>query len=159
VVPVGLAGNLLAGARKVPYRAAHSKSEREVPSACVGKQFRLLRSFGIDLAAIEDPSVGRKILDSLGLPSRPPPIAPARRKLTPRNCRIVTARLTAFAEVCPLTLFRPSTGNPPCLKRMKPAQTAWVPKRLRNPSRMLKLKCLRPCRRNRTHAIIRGLSE
>ena len=31
------------------------------------------------LAAIEDPSVARKILDYLGLPSRPPAIAPARR--------------------------------------------------------------------------------
>lgn len=31
------------------------------------------------LAAIEDPIVARKILDSLGLPSRPPPVAPARR--------------------------------------------------------------------------------
>ena len=31
------------------------------------------------LAAIEDPPVARKILDSLGLPSRPPPVAPARR--------------------------------------------------------------------------------
>jgi hypothetical protein len=31
------------------------------------------------LAAIEDPVVARKILDSLGLPLRPPPVAPARR--------------------------------------------------------------------------------
>jgi len=31
------------------------------------------------LAAIEDPVVVRKILDSLGLPSRPHPLAPARR--------------------------------------------------------------------------------
>jgi len=31
------------------------------------------------LAAIEYPSVARKILDCLGLPSRPPPVAPARR--------------------------------------------------------------------------------
>ena len=31
------------------------------------------------LAAIEDPVVARKILDSLGLPSRAPPVAPARR--------------------------------------------------------------------------------
>jgi hypothetical protein len=31
------------------------------------------------LAAIDDPSVARKILDCLGLPSRPPPVAPARR--------------------------------------------------------------------------------
>ena len=31
------------------------------------------------LAAIEDPSVARKILDCLGLPSRLPPVAPARR--------------------------------------------------------------------------------
>ena len=30
------------------------------------------------LAAIEDPAVARKILDCLGLPSRPPPVAPAR---------------------------------------------------------------------------------
>src|SRR5437667_9832756 len=30
------------------------------------------------LAAIEDPVVARKILDSLGLPSRAPPVAPAR---------------------------------------------------------------------------------
>ncbi len=31
------------------------------------------------LAVIEDPSVARKILDCLGLPSRPPPVAPARQ--------------------------------------------------------------------------------
>ena len=31
------------------------------------------------LAAIEDPAVAREILDCLGLPSRPPPLAPARR--------------------------------------------------------------------------------
>jgi len=31
------------------------------------------------LAAIEDPSLARKILDCLDLPSRPPPVAPARR--------------------------------------------------------------------------------
>jgi hypothetical protein len=36
-------------------------------------------SCGGPLAAIEDPAVARKILDSLGLPSRPPPVAPARR--------------------------------------------------------------------------------
>ena len=35
------------------------------------------------LAAIEDPVVARKILDSLDLPSRPPPVAPARRNLQP----------------------------------------------------------------------------
>jgi len=35
------------------------------------------------LAAIEDPAVARKILDSLGLPSRPPPVAPARRNAQP----------------------------------------------------------------------------
>ena len=35
------------------------------------------------LAAIEDPVVARKILDFLGLPSRPPPVAPARRNLQP----------------------------------------------------------------------------
>jgi hypothetical protein len=35
------------------------------------------------LAAIEDPVVARKILDSLGLPSRPPPVAPARSKPQP----------------------------------------------------------------------------
>ena len=34
---------------------------------------------GYVLAAIEDPAVARKILDCLGLPSRPPPVAPARR--------------------------------------------------------------------------------
>jgi hypothetical protein len=36
------------------------------------------------LAAIEDPVVARKILDSLGLPSRPPPVAPARRNRHPQ---------------------------------------------------------------------------
>src|SRR5437879_3935370 len=36
------------------------------------------------LAAIEDPAVARKILDSLGLPSRPPPVAPARRSPQPK---------------------------------------------------------------------------
>ena len=35
------------------------------------------------LAAIEDPTVARKILDCLGLPSRPPPVAPARRNRHP----------------------------------------------------------------------------
>jgi hypothetical protein len=35
------------------------------------------------LAAIEDAVVARKILDSLGLPSRPPPVAPARRTRHP----------------------------------------------------------------------------
>jgi hypothetical protein len=35
------------------------------------------------LAAIEDPAVARKILDCLGLPSRPPPVAPARRNRHP----------------------------------------------------------------------------
>jgi Putative transposase len=37
-----------------------------------GSQMRML-------VAIEDPVVARKILDRLGLPSRPPPVAPARR--------------------------------------------------------------------------------
>jgi len=32
----------------------------------------------------EDPVVARKILDSLGLPSRPPPVAPARRNRHPQ---------------------------------------------------------------------------
>ncbi len=36
------------------------------------------------LAAIEDPSVARKILECLSLPSRPPPVAPARRNPEPR---------------------------------------------------------------------------
>jgi len=36
------------------------------------------------LAAIEDPVVARKILDSLGLPSRPPPVAPARYNPQPK---------------------------------------------------------------------------
>src|SRR5438093_9582070 len=36
------------------------------------------------LAAIQDPVVARKILDSLGLPSRPPPVAPARRNPHPK---------------------------------------------------------------------------
>jgi hypothetical protein len=35
------------------------------------------------LAAIEDPVVARKILDSLGLPPRPPPVDPARRNPHP----------------------------------------------------------------------------
>ena len=39
------AGEQSGGARKVPYRAARSNSERAAPSACVGK---LLRSFGLD---------------------------------------------------------------------------------------------------------------
>jgi len=37
------------------------------------------------LAAIEDPVVARKTLDSLGLPSRPPPVAPARRNPQPTH--------------------------------------------------------------------------
>ena len=36
------------------------------------------------LAAIEDPVVARKILDSLALHSRPPPVAPARRNRHPQ---------------------------------------------------------------------------
>jgi len=36
------------------------------------------------LAAIDDPVVARKILDSLGLPSWPPPVAPARRNRHPQ---------------------------------------------------------------------------
>ena len=48
VVPGGSAGERSGGARKVPYGAARSNSERTAPSACVGKRFWLLRSFGID---------------------------------------------------------------------------------------------------------------
>ena len=39
VVPVGSAGERSGGARKVPYGAARSNSERAAPSACVGKRF------------------------------------------------------------------------------------------------------------------------
>ena len=39
VVPGGLAGEQSGGARKVPYGAARSNSERAAPSACVGKRF------------------------------------------------------------------------------------------------------------------------
>ena len=39
VVPGGSAGERSGGARKVPYRAARSNSERAAPSACVGKRF------------------------------------------------------------------------------------------------------------------------
>ena len=39
VVPVGSAGERSGGARKVPYRAARSNSERAAPSACVGRRF------------------------------------------------------------------------------------------------------------------------
>jgi hypothetical protein len=42
-----------------------------------GSQMRIL-------AAIEDPAVARKILDCLGLPSRAPPVAPARRNPPPK---------------------------------------------------------------------------
>ena len=51
------------------------------------------------LAAIEDPSVARKTLDCLGLPSRPPGRSRSPEP-TPRNRRIVTAKRDAFAEVC-----------------------------------------------------------
>ena len=43
VVPGGLAGEQSGGARKVPYGAARSNSERAAPSACVGKRFSALR--------------------------------------------------------------------------------------------------------------------
>src|SRR5262245_5837281 len=49
------------------------------------------------LAAIEDPVVARKILDSLGLPSRPPPVAPARHNPHSPNS---DAEPAAFANVC-----------------------------------------------------------
>jgi len=49
------------------------------------------------LAAIEDPVVARKILDSLGLPSRPPPVAPARRNPHSPNS---DAEPAAFANLC-----------------------------------------------------------
>ena len=39
VVPGGSAGERSGGARKVPYGAARSNSERAAPSACVGKRF------------------------------------------------------------------------------------------------------------------------
>ena len=39
VVPVGSAGERSGGARKVPYGAARSNSERAAPSACVGRRF------------------------------------------------------------------------------------------------------------------------
>ena len=43
VVPTGSAGERSGGARKVPCGAARSNSERTAPSACVGRQFWLLR--------------------------------------------------------------------------------------------------------------------
>src|SRR5215467_7061316 len=39
VVPVGSPRERSGGARKVPYRAARSDSERAAPSACVGRRF------------------------------------------------------------------------------------------------------------------------
>jgi hypothetical protein len=48
VEPGGSAGKQSGGKRKVSYRAAHSKSERAVPSACVGKRFAAVRLSGID---------------------------------------------------------------------------------------------------------------
>jgi hypothetical protein len=39
VVPVGSAGEQSGRARKVPYGAARSNSERAAPSACVGRRF------------------------------------------------------------------------------------------------------------------------
>ena len=39
VVPGGSAGERSGGARKVPYGAARSNSERAAPSACVGKRY------------------------------------------------------------------------------------------------------------------------
>ena len=60
VVPGGSAGERSIGARKVPYRAARSNLERAAPSACVGKQFRLLRSFGIDRLDEPGRAVGRE---------------------------------------------------------------------------------------------------
>ena len=53
-------------------RKSHpSVNGRAISKSC-GSPMRIL-------AAIEDPSVAGKILDCLGLPSRPPPVAPARR--------------------------------------------------------------------------------
>ena len=48
VVPGGSAGERSGGARKVPYGAARSNSERAAPSACVGKRYWAVRLSGID---------------------------------------------------------------------------------------------------------------
>ena len=84
----------------VPPPASHTEScghrdssEKEKPHARNYSWSQLMaRIFAVDvlecprcggriciLAAIEDPAVARKILDCLGLSSRPPPVAPARR--------------------------------------------------------------------------------
>src|SRR5467141_2033656 len=76
-----------------PSSGHRDNSEKEKPHARNYTWAQLMaRIFALDvlecprcggrmriLAAIEDPSVAPKILDYLGLPSRPPPIAPARR--------------------------------------------------------------------------------
>ena len=81
---------ILSGVESCGHR---DNSEKEKPHARNYSWSQLMaRIFAVDvlgcprcggrmriLAAIEDPSVARKILDCLGLPSRPPPVAPARR--------------------------------------------------------------------------------
>ncbi len=59
VVPGGSAREWSGGARSVPYRAARSNSERAAPSACVGRRFWLLRSFGIDRLGAPTHGAGR----------------------------------------------------------------------------------------------------
>jgi len=62
---------------------------------------RSLQSCGIpsrDSGSLRN-AVARKILDSLGLPSRPPPVAPARRNPQP-TLSDSDGRQTAFADVC-----------------------------------------------------------
>src|SRR5215510_4827503 len=54
----GSAGEQSGGARKVSYRAARSEFERAATSACVGKQFRLLRLSGIDRLDVLETAAG-----------------------------------------------------------------------------------------------------
>src|SRR5215469_14486971 len=47
------------GARKVPYRAARSNSERAAPSGCVGKRFSAVRLSGINRLDVLGSAAGR----------------------------------------------------------------------------------------------------
>src|SRR5207247_7754726 len=54
------------------------------------------------VATIRPPETTRKILDHLGLPSRPPPLAPAYRNfLSPPNNLVLTTMENSCVHLCP----------------------------------------------------------
>ena len=67
VVLVGSAGERSGGAQEVPYGAARSNSERAAPSACVGRQFWVLRLSGID--RLDAVAVGRSRRHAAAIPA------------------------------------------------------------------------------------------